>query len=86
MYNIFNIRKWMQVFFFFLSVCVFLADSNRYEKKLRNREVRGDEVEKQLYIGGTEQLGLYQKKRPCLLIRFQRVCVANKTFCSSLAI
>lgn len=74
------------IIFFFLSVCVFLADSNCYVKKLRNREVRGDEVEKQLYIGGTEQLGLYQKKRPCLLIRFQRVCVANKTFCSSLAI
>lgn len=63
-----------------------LADSNRYENKLRNRGVRGDEVEKELYVGGTEQLGMYQKKRPCLLIRFQSVCVANKTFLSSLAI
>lgn len=63
-----------------------LADSNRYENKLRNRGVHGDEVEKELYVGGTEQLGTYQKKRPRLPIRFQSVCVANKTFLSSLAI
>ena len=32
--------------------------------------LRGDEVEKELYAGETKQPAMYQKKRPCLLIRF----------------
>lgn len=32
--------------------------------------LRGDEVEKELYVGETKQPAMYQKKRPCLLIRF----------------
>lgn len=65
-------------FFFF----PFLADSNRYENKTEGQRwiLRGDEVEKELYIGGTKQLVMYQKKRSCLLNHFQSVCMADVTF------
>lgn len=50
MYNIFNIRKWMQGVVFFYFFC-------SYENKLRNRGavLRGDEVEKELHNGGSKQ-------------------------------
>lgn len=35
--------------------------------------LRGDEVEKELYIGETKQPAMYQKKCPCLLIHFQSI-------------
>lgn len=60
-----------------------MADSNCYENKLRDRDVGtacGDEVEKELYIGGTKQLVMYQKKRRCLLIHFRSIRMADMTF------
>lgn len=42
--------------------------------------LRGDEVEKELYVGVTKQLVMYQKKRLCLLNHFQSVCMADMTF------
>lgn len=56
MYNIFNIRKWMQG-----DALLFLCCN---ENKLRNRGavLRGDEVEKELHNGGSKQPGMYQKK------------------------
>jgi len=42
--------------------------------------LRGDEVEKELYIGGTKQLVMYQKKRRCLLIQFRSIRMADMTF------
>lgn len=72
---------------YFFFVCFWLTvtamKTNRGTKKW---VLRGDEVEKELYLGGTKQLVMYQKKRPCLLIRFQGARMADMTFLLSLAI
>lgn len=83
LYNIFNIRKWMQIFFFFFWLTVTAMKTNPGTEEWA---LRGKEVEKEL----TKQPRMYQKKRPYLFIylfiRSQSVCMADVTFLLSLVI